>query len=98
MAICQNGEIAGTVGGGMIEATTIKKAPEILRDKGFARLRFDMTRDVLTDVDMVCDRKLELLVEYLPANEETTNIFADIHSCRRNNHRCFPITSLPEVN
>lgn len=98
MAICQNGEIAGTVGGGLIEATAIKKAPEIFQDKGFARFQFDMTRDVLTDADMVCGGKLELLVEYLPADQETSNIFTGIQSCRQNNHKCFLISSLPEVD
>ena len=89
MAICRNGEIAGTVGGGLIEATAVKKTPEMFRDKGFARFQFDMTSDVLTDADMVCGRKVELLVEYLPADEERINIFTGIQSCRRNNHKCF---------
>lgn len=98
MVIRRKGEIAGTVGGRLIEATAIKKAHEMFRDKGFARFQFDMTRDVLTNADMVCGGKLELMVEYLPADQETSNIVAGIQSCRRNNHRCFLITGLPEVN
>jgi len=98
MLIRRNREIEGTVGGGLIEATAIKKATEIFQTKGYARLFFDMTGDDLTSADMVCGGKLELLVEYLPADRETQNIFTSIQGCRRNNHRSFLITGLPDLN
>ena len=97
MVIRRNGEIAGTVGGGLIEAAAIKKAPELFRKKGFARLTFDMTSDDLTSEDMVCGGKLELLVEYLPADEETINVFTGVKDSRRNNQKSFLITSLPDL-
>jgi xanthine dehydrogenase accessory factor len=98
MAICRNGEIAGTVGGGLIEATAVKKTPEMFQDKGFARFQFDMTSDVLTDADMVCGRKVELLVEYLPADEEGS-IFSQAYRVAGGiTTSAFSISSLPEVN
>jgi xanthine dehydrogenase accessory factor len=96
MLIRRNGQIEGTVGGGLVEAAAIKKAPAIFSKKGFARLAFDMTGTGLTTADMVCGGKMELLVEYLPADRETQNIFTGIQGCRRNNHRSFLITGLPE--
>ena len=83
MVIRRNGEIAGTVGGGLIEAAAMKKAPELFREKGFARLTFDMTSDDLTAADMVCGGKLELLVEYLPADEETIKYLLAYMDTRR---------------
>ncbi len=96
MLIHRNGEITGTIGGGLIEASAMKKAADIFRTRGYARLAFDMTGDKLSASDMVCGGKLEALVEYLPANRETVDLFSGILACRRNNHRAYLATALPE--
>jgi xanthine dehydrogenase accessory factor len=98
MVIRRDGGIEGTVGGGLIEAAAMKKAVDLFREKGFARLFFDMTGDDLTEVDMVCGGKLELLVEHLPADRATTEIFAQLSNSRRHNHRSFLVTALPAAD
>jgi xanthine dehydrogenase accessory factor len=98
MVIRRGGGTEGTVGGGLIEAAAMKKAVDLFREKGFARLYFDMTGDNLTVADMVCGGKTELLVEHLPADPETSEIFARLLSGRRHNHRSFLITALPSAD
>ena len=98
MVIRRDGGIEGTVGGGLIEAAAMKKAVDLFREKGFARLFFDMTGDDLTTAGMVCGGKLELLVEHLPADRETSETFARLLNSRRHNHRSFMVTTLPSVD
>jgi len=95
MVIRRDGGIEGTVGGGLIEAAAQKKAVELFHEKGFARLSFDMTGDDLTEAEMVCGGRLELLLEHLPADRETAGVFARLLHGRRHNHRSFLVTTLP---
>ena len=95
MIVRRDGGIEGTVGGGLIEAAAMRKAADLFRDKSFARLSFDMTGDDVTVADMVCGGKIELLVEYLPADRETSEIFSKLLDSRRHNHRSFLITTVP---
>jgi xanthine dehydrogenase accessory factor len=98
MVIRKDGGIEGTVGGGLIEAAAMKKAVDLFREKGFARISFDMTGDDLTAADMVCGGKLELLVEHLPAERGTTEIFSGLLNGKRHNHRSFLVTTLPAAD
>jgi xanthine dehydrogenase accessory factor len=95
MVIRRNGEIAGTVGGGLIEAAAMQKALGLFEAKGFATLAFDMTGDDLKTSDMVCGGKTELLLELLPASDEMVRIFDDIKNNMRNSKACFLITGVP---
>jgi len=95
MVIRRDGGIAGTVGGGLIEAAAMKKAAELFEAKGFATLSFDMTGDDLKTSDMVCGGKTELLVEFLPAGAETVRLFDEIRSNRRNSLTSYLVTAVP---
>ncbi|MDD5398082.1 MAG: XdhC family protein [Dehalococcoidia bacterium] len=95
MIIRRNGGIEGTVGGGLIEAAAMRKAVDLFREKGFARLWFDMTGDDVTVADMVCGGKCELLIEYMPADSNTSEVFDRLLAGRRRNHKSYMITSLP---
>jgi xanthine dehydrogenase accessory factor len=98
MVIRKNGEIAGTVGGGLIEAAAMKKAPELFKTRGFASLAFDMTGDDIKTADMVCGGKTELLLEFLPASDDIAHIFGDIKSNMRNSKTSFLITGVPGLD
>jgi xanthine dehydrogenase accessory factor len=96
MIVRHNGEIAGTIGGGLIEASAMQKAPDIFRTHGHASLAFDMTGSDLTTSAMVCGGRLEALIEYLPASKEIVDLFSSIQACRRQNQRGYLATRLPE--
>ncbi len=98
MIVRRNGGIEGTVGGGLIEAAAMRKAGDLFKEKGFARLLFDMTGDDVTVADMVCGGKCELLVEHLTADRDMVEIFKQLADSRRHNHKSYMITALPPVD
>jgi len=98
MIVRSNGGIEGTVGGGLIEAAAMRKAVDLFQEKGFVRLWFDMTGDDLTVADMVCGGKCELLIEYLPADRNTSEAFNSLLTGRRHSYRSYMITALPAAD
>ena len=94
MVIRQNGEIQGTVGGGLVEASTMHQARQLFTTKNSITFSFDMTGDLL-EGKMVCGGKVELMLEYIPADTESLSIFETIAEHRRDNRKCFLVTPLP---
>ena len=95
MVIRQSGEIYGTVGGGLVEASAMQKARELFKSKHSTTFAFDMTGDLL-EGKMVCGGKVELLLEYISADKEVVLVFATIAENRRDNRKCFLVTPVPE--
>ena len=98
MVVRRDGEIAGTVGGGLIEAAVMQKASVLFDTKGFTTLSFDMTGDDLKTADMVCGGKTEILVEFLQASSEAVRMFGDIKTNRRIGKTSYLITGVPCAN
>ncbi len=94
MVIRQSGEIYGTVGGGLVEAAAMQNARELFTTKNSITFSFDMTGDLL-EGKMVCGGKVELLLEFIPADTGTLSIFETIAEHRRDNRKCFLVTPLP---
>src|SRR5215813_14236598 len=65
MLFFQNGEVAGTVGGGCIEAEVWAEARAAMRS-GQARLHhFSLTADEASEEGMVCGGTMDIFVEVL---------------------------------
>lgn len=65
MLFFQNGEVAGTVGGGCIEAEVWAEAKAALRS-GESRLHhFSLTADEASEEGMVCGGTMDIFVEVL---------------------------------
>ena len=94
MLIRQSGEIYGTVGGGLVEASAMRQARELFKSKISTTFEFDMSGDLL-EGKMVCGGKVELLLEFIAADSESTHIFAAIAEHRRDNRKCFLVTPVP---
>jgi len=98
MLMHKNGEIAGTVGGGIIEAATLDKGRVLFASRGWATLAFDMTGDDLKKAaDMVCGGKMEVLVESIQACADTLHLFEGIDENRRHNRTSYLVTELPDA-
>jgi xanthine dehydrogenase accessory factor len=101
MLMHKHGEIAGTVGGGVIEAAAMDKGRELFASRGcrrWATLAFDMTGgDIKKTADMVCGGKMEVLVELIQACADTLHMFAGIHENRRRNRTSYLVTELPDA-
>jgi xanthine/CO dehydrogenase XdhC/CoxF family maturation factor len=67
MLFFQSGEVAGTVGGGCIEAEVWAEAKEAMRS-GESRLHhFSLTADEASEEGMVCGGTMEIFVEVMDA-------------------------------
>jgi xanthine dehydrogenase accessory factor len=65
MLFFQNGEIAGTVGGGCIEAEVWAEAQQALRSGESALHHFSLTADEASEEGMVCGGTMDIFVEAL---------------------------------
>ena len=65
MIFFQNGEVAGTVGGGCIEAEVWAEAQIALRSGSSALHHFSLTADEASEEGMVCGGTMDIFVEAL---------------------------------
>jgi len=70
MLFLENGEVAGTVGGGCIEAEVWAEAREAMRT-GASRLhQFKLTADEASEEGMVCGGTMEIFVDVWKGRDE----------------------------
>ena len=65
MLFFQNGEVAGTVGGGCIEAEVWAEAREALRSGKSQLQHFSLTADVASEEGMVCGGTMDIFIEVI---------------------------------
>ncbi|HEY0078013.1 MAG TPA: XdhC family protein [Pyrinomonadaceae bacterium] len=70
MLFFESGEVAGTVGGGCIEAEVWAEAREALRSGTPALQRFSLTADEASEEGMVCGGTMEIFIDVWPAGRE----------------------------
>ncbi|MGI8656868.1 MAG: XdhC family protein [Pyrinomonadaceae bacterium] len=63
MLFFENGEVAGTVGGGCIEAEVWAEAREALRTARPALHKFSLTADAASEEGMVCGGTMEIFID-----------------------------------
>ncbi|MGB7922891.1 MAG: XdhC family protein [Pyrinomonadaceae bacterium] len=63
MLFFENGEVAGTVGGGCIEAEVWAEAREALRTGARALHEFKLTADEASEEGMVCGGTMEIFID-----------------------------------
>jgi xanthine dehydrogenase accessory factor len=65
MLFFQNGEVAGTVGGGCIEAEVWAAAREVIRTGKSELHHYSLTADEASEEGMVCGGTMDIFVEVL---------------------------------
>ena len=65
MLFFQNGEVAGTVGGGCIEAEVWAEAKEAMRSGKSELHHFSLTADEASEEGMVCGGTMDIFVEVM---------------------------------
>jgi xanthine dehydrogenase accessory factor len=63
MLFFQNGETAGTVGGGCVEAEVWAEARQTMRDGKRALHRFSLTADEASEEGMVCGGTMDIFID-----------------------------------
>ena len=80
MIIHRNNSIAGTIGGGLVEALAIKEAGKCFADGRSLRCSFDLTNDDAAITDMICGGKLELYLEFIRADNHNRAVFQSLNA------------------
>ena len=75
MLITKEGGLFGTVGGGLLEARVIEKASDVLKSGRPAVLEFDLSKEDVSSMDMICGGQLEVLLDCLTPTESRLNVF-----------------------
>ena len=70
MLFFENGEVAGTVGGGCIEAEVWAEAREALRTGACGLHKFSLTADEASEEGMVCGGTMEIFIDVWERGEE----------------------------
>jgi len=74
MVVRADGSIAGTIGGGRLEAEAINLAKEVQRLKQTRLQSFDLTSRDAAGMDMICGGKGEILLDYIDAGDENNRL------------------------
>jgi xanthine dehydrogenase accessory factor len=75
MVVARGGRIAGTIGGGLLEAKVMAQCEELLTAGTGRWLRFDLSYTEVAGSDMICGGDLEVLLLPMAATEENMAIF-----------------------
>lgn len=75
MIVRRNGGIVGTIGGGLVEGLAIEEANHCFSDGRSLRRSFELTNDDAAITDMICGGQLQLLLEFIRANEDNRMVF-----------------------
>ncbi|MBT5240637.1 MAG: XdhC family protein [Rhodospirillaceae bacterium] len=63
LAVCEDGDFAGSVSGGCIEGSVIEAALETIASGDSARLEFGVTNDMAWEVGLACGGTVHVYVE-----------------------------------
>ena len=76
MIIRENGDILGTIGGGIVEAQVMKMAPELLKTGNARICTFDLSTAGIADgMDMICGGKERILMEKVSPDRATCQMY-----------------------
>lgn len=75
MIVFRDGRIEGTIGGGLLEAEVIKDAQKCFDSSLSLRHVFDLSNEDCAITDMICGGTLEILIEFIAANESNRTVF-----------------------
>jgi len=94
MIIKPDGDILGTIGGGLMEADVIKTARKIFDTRKSVIKSFDMTSANVDSIDMICGGRMEILIEYCAPDKELFQLFNDLRHELAQRRKCLLVTEL----
>lgn len=97
MIIRCDGAIAGTVGGGALEAKVLKIAARVLEQGRAELMPFTLTPDRAASVGMICGGEGSVLIDYIDAGDPAARaLYRELAAAIGNRTRAWLVTFLPE--
>lgn len=75
MIVTLEGNIFGTIGGGLLEARSVEAAVTILKGGPVRFIPFDLSREKATTMDMICGGKAEVLLDLITPSHDNIELF-----------------------
>jgi xanthine dehydrogenase accessory factor len=95
MVVRRNGEIVGTIGGGLVEAEILKLAPEVFETARAQVKTIELMGATAATTDqMICGGRLLILLEYLSANPQTVREIQDLTAVLQKRRKGYLVKSL----
>jgi len=94
MIIRRDGRIAGTIGGGLVEAQAMQEAGNCFAKGHSIRQIFDLSNHDAAGTDMICGGKLELFLEFIRASKENKTLFQALLTAMASGRRVTLVCSL----
>jgi len=94
MLVRSDGSIAGSVGGGVLEARVIRRAIELLQTGGAALMDFDLTGQEAAKSGMICGGAVTVCLEVLTPQSDAAQAFAELSKTLARGRRAVLITPL----
>jgi xanthine dehydrogenase accessory factor len=100
MLVRRDGSIAGTIGGGLLEATMMQQAAEVLERGHSETSAFRLRgRDVESADEMVCGGSAEVLIAYVtPGDATLTEVCEALRAAEAERRRAWLFTVLPTAD
>ncbi len=98
MIIYRDGRIAGTIGGGLVEAQAMKEAKSCFVDGRSLRRAFDLSNSDAAVTDMICGGKLEIFLEFIRADKGNKKVFQDLGAAMASGRRVTLVCPLDTVD
>ena len=94
MVVRANGISIGTVGGGVLEATTQEKSTRIFKSGVAEVLSYDLSGEDAASMQMICGGNVKLMVDFIPASELNIKIFRKLNDAVRTGEKCYLVAAL----
>jgi xanthine dehydrogenase accessory factor len=96
MVVGGDGKSYGTIGGSLLEATAVNESRAVLSQQCSRFMNFNLTGDNADSKDMICGGKVVLLLDFIPATKENTELFRCWYDAARQGNDFYFLTLLRE--
>ena len=94
MIVRRDGRIAGTIGGGLVEAASMQEAKSAFSHRDSRRIDFDLSNHDAAISDMICGGNMEIYLEYVRADAENHALFTTLLASLDNGRRVSLVSRL----
>lgn len=97
MALTADGNMAGTIGGGKLEAEVREKMDQVLLNHFPQKINFYLSETEAADLDMICGGNVSVLVEPIfPEDTKLSEMMTAIHETAQTHGCGWLVTAVPE--
>lgn len=96
MIVQANGEIHGTIGGGIVEAKAIQSAQKIFQTRKPEIISFNLSLTSADTMDMICGGKLDVLMEWVEPTSLNVDLYNHLRLFLREGKSCMVAADLGE--